>query len=254
MELERPFLEDQTLDPKKVRLDLSGDVHHYARYWGPSPAKAESNYASVVSGGGGAFLHGTSTDFGDVKAQATYPEKKDAFWETIGRVVNPLKIVSGGLLGLIGGLLGFVLVWALSVGPSTRDAGQRFFRWFGLELGAPAPELACIIPPSIESERFGALLHAELFFVVLLAGSFGLLFLAAQSMEDKWRVRFVGGGMIVFLSVAIFGREFFTAGSGLPHPFIRSFLLACGLALGVAFLAWNSSYRERLFEETRHSP
>jgi len=55
---------DEVLDPTQVRLDLSGDVHQYARYWGPRSrtshlartdnptAKQEEapNYASVVSG------------------------------------------------------------------------------------------------------------------------------------------------------------------------------------------------------------
>ena len=64
---------DAKLDHGQCRLDLSGDVHHYARYWGPA-APADSairkynrvrgtasaqSYASVVSGAGGAFHHPT---------------------------------------------------------------------------------------------------------------------------------------------------------------------------------------------------
>jgi hypothetical protein len=48
----------------RYRLDLSGDIHHYARYY---PRAPEDTYGSVVSGLGGAFHHpsftrATSTD------------------------------------------------------------------------------------------------------------------------------------------------------------------------------------------------
>jgi hypothetical protein len=56
--LERPFLKNpEPLGEGKCRVDLSGDIHHYARYWGATPASQEtSNYTSVMSGGGGAFF------------------------------------------------------------------------------------------------------------------------------------------------------------------------------------------------------
>src|SRR6185312_9066667 len=62
-----------SLREEQCRLDLSGDVHHYARYWGPTttgssprgdstaPRPAADNYASVVSGAGAAFHHPTTT-------------------------------------------------------------------------------------------------------------------------------------------------------------------------------------------------
>ncbi len=63
--LEPSFLQANggKLNNSKCRLDISGDIHHYERYWGstqndPNPA----NYASVVAGGGGAFLHPSHTD------------------------------------------------------------------------------------------------------------------------------------------------------------------------------------------------
>ena len=42
----------------ECRLDISGDVHHYARYWGDEHV---DNYASVVAGGGGASMSTTQT-------------------------------------------------------------------------------------------------------------------------------------------------------------------------------------------------
>ena len=50
-----------------ARLDLAGDVHHYARYL------KQTNYASVVSGGGGAFLHPSDTTLGDIAPDHIYP-------------------------------------------------------------------------------------------------------------------------------------------------------------------------------------
>ena len=72
-----------------MRLDLSGDIHPYARYWGPpsgaSPredAKAEQpraeNYASVVSGIGGAFHHPSQTYLDEVQEQTLYPRVDDS--------------------------------------------------------------------------------------------------------------------------------------------------------------------------------
>src|SRR5262249_39615900 len=53
------FIPGENPLPKDTcRLDLAGDVHHFARYF-ESP---DGNYASVVSGGGGAFLHPSDTN------------------------------------------------------------------------------------------------------------------------------------------------------------------------------------------------
>jgi hypothetical protein len=62
------------LRPGTCRLDVSGDTHHYSRYWGPIDEGATANYASVVAGMGGAFMHPTQTDIGAVRATVKYPD------------------------------------------------------------------------------------------------------------------------------------------------------------------------------------
>lgn len=92
--IEQPFLHDgkfvvasgegknKKYDPfndKICRLDLSGDVHHYARYWGPKMRNFDSqkfnahNYASVVAGGGGAFFDSTATLIGTASDDSRNP-------------------------------------------------------------------------------------------------------------------------------------------------------------------------------------
>jgi hypothetical protein len=69
----------------ECRLDLAGDVHHYARYGSVEAvhdAVPAHSFASVVSGGGGAFLHPTSTSVGEIAPRRLYPPP----WESRARV------------------------------------------------------------------------------------------------------------------------------------------------------------------------
>jgi predicted ATPase len=60
LQVELPSLpvEPNTRVSPRARLDLSGDIHHYARYY---PAGEVGHYGSVVSGLGGAFHHPSFT-------------------------------------------------------------------------------------------------------------------------------------------------------------------------------------------------
>lgn len=59
------------------RIDLSGDIHHYARYFPRAEAgPAQSNYGSIVSGLGGAFHHPSFTRLdGPRPEQRVEPER-----------------------------------------------------------------------------------------------------------------------------------------------------------------------------------
>lgn len=90
----------------QCRLDISGDVHHYARYWGDE--SSGGHYASLVSGGGGASMSPTQTDYGEVPAQAIYPSKR-----TSRRVINkelfkPWVVFRGGNVWLAGFLIAMI--------------------------------------------------------------------------------------------------------------------------------------------------
>lgn len=110
--LDLPFIEaEKPLDQDKCRLDISGDSHRYERYWGPKAEGRDDstpqakNYASVVSGLGGAFHHPSYTKGGRLKNQAIYPPQGRSSDETARKVLNVWNIITGGyvwLMGLIG--------------------------------------------------------------------------------------------------------------------------------------------------------
>lgn len=136
-----PYLLGKEVEPGRCLLELSGDVHHYARYWGPrvpdppdraacathyagsrglGPAPANESYASVVSGLGGAFLHPTETDFDEVKPQVLHPDPAVSRAAMAARVFRPWVIVDGGYLWVVGGGVAAVFYAA-----STLDRGAR---------------------------------------------------------------------------------------------------------------------------------
>lgn len=119
-----PFLDRGNGEPPSplaedcVRLDLAGDIHHYARYGGPARSDQPANYASVVSGLGGAFLHPSHTDFGEVRPQVLYPDKAHSRATVASRLFRPWTIWRGGLIWLVGGLVALVMTYAARV-PTT---------------------------------------------------------------------------------------------------------------------------------------
>jgi hypothetical protein len=134
--LECPFLKGaQALDKSLCRLDLSGDVHHYARYWGPNssnlPEKEQSadNYASVVAGIGGAFLHPSQTDLGKVEEQALFPTKARSRRAVGDEILNFWNLVTGGYVWLLGFILAFIIYFGVTIPQSSRQviASITFF-------------------------------------------------------------------------------------------------------------------------------
>jgi hypothetical protein len=62
-----------------------------------------------MSGLGGAFLHPSHTDVGEVKAQALYPAADISRKEVAKRVLMPWNILAGGIIGIVGGLVAMLL-------------------------------------------------------------------------------------------------------------------------------------------------
>lgn len=145
--LKQPFFENgelKPLEPSKekdknispapgdyCRLDLSGDVHHYARYWGPENSEnpegkdsASANYASVVSGGGGAFLHPSETLTGKgterVCPQITFPTPDESHKRVAGGVFDLANIRNGGYVQVIGAIMALVIYVCLAYFADTR--------------------------------------------------------------------------------------------------------------------------------------
>ena len=131
---------ERKLGNDEIRLDLAGDVHHYARYWGPPspntqptrthiPAKVpktRTNYASVMSGLGGAFHHPSTTTVDEIREQALYPNENDSRRAVAGEIFNPWRVVKGGGVWFVGGLVAIILAFAAIADRSSRPAIHNF--------------------------------------------------------------------------------------------------------------------------------
>jgi hypothetical protein len=157
------------LEHKRVRLDLSGDVHLYERYWGtdhseipdsvdqlyaaraagerlpsdtreyeaperyraagdhavvrmrgndekpPTEAHGRTNYASVVSGLGGAFHHPSQVRRGTTTPCAAWPSAEHSAREIGVRLVDPYEMFRAGAVGIAGLLVAttcYLLGWS----------------------------------------------------------------------------------------------------------------------------------------------
>jgi hypothetical protein len=138
--LERPFLKDgEPLPEGKCRVDLSGDIHHYARYWGPPPASETSdNYASVMAGGGGAFFHPSQTNVHEVPQQVLYPRPEASRRETAKHLFDFRNIVKGGFVWLFGFIIAFGLFFTAYFPQSGRDSVDSFPPFVKLGISPPA--------------------------------------------------------------------------------------------------------------------
>ena len=140
--LERPFLKDGAqLPPGKCRLDLSGDIHHYARHWGtPAGSQETSNYASVVAGAGGAFFHPTQTTAGEVAPEVIYPVPDASRRKVADELFTLTNIVKGGYVWLFGFIIAFVLAFAANFPQSSRDSIDGFPPFIDAGVSPPVSE------------------------------------------------------------------------------------------------------------------
>ena len=129
--LPRPFMKQEDRAPGdsddipsgSCRLDISGDTHHYERYIIPPPddiTAEKSNYASVVCGMGGAFLHPSHTDFGEIQPVEMQPEKRTSRVMFTQKLVNAFNIMNGGFVWVAGAVISMLLYLAAIVPGATR--------------------------------------------------------------------------------------------------------------------------------------
>ncbi|MEN3330837.1 MAG: hypothetical protein V7641_202, partial [Blastocatellia bacterium] len=187
LNLRRPFLHDGFLLEGECRLDLSGDTHHYARYWGPdatvredadsstvvrSDAPSASNYASVVSGLGGAFFHPSHTGVHEVAEQVLYPSPETSRRAVAARLFNPWHLISGGYVALLGASVAAIIYFAAAIPKSSRDVVDALLQRLGIT-AAPATFLNQHFPdvkgPTSELlTRAGFTLPATVWHLILL--------------------------------------------------------------------------------------
>lgn len=144
--ISRPFLPDNgdlatsgdaKLKTGQCRVDLSGDVHHYARYWGPqngavprqhttAPRPSANSYASVVSGAGGAFHHPSTTYDNEICEQVLYPPEDNSRKAVAERLFKFWNVVQGGYVWLAGLIIAFTIFFGVTIPKSSREFISNF--------------------------------------------------------------------------------------------------------------------------------
>lgn len=125
LRLPRPFCGKAASfpEPEQLHLDLSGDVHHYARYADP----AHPNYASVVAGGGSAFVHPTHTSHFEAdqawppRAARLYPSPEESRRLMVARLLCPWRILRGGGVFLLGGVFALLVYLGVALSPDLQQ-------------------------------------------------------------------------------------------------------------------------------------
>ena len=172
LKLTQPFLSDdpgktdltETGDKKlatgQCRLDLSGDVHHYARYWGPkapaptpprkdntAPQPAAKSYASIVSGLGGAFHHPSSTYDNEICEQVLYPSETKSREAVANRLFKFWNVINGGRVWVFGLIMAFTIYFGASVTQSSKQFLGSIGLLNTLNLTSPGPIEPTVVQP-----------------------------------------------------------------------------------------------------------
>lgn len=135
-----PFLANGELENGRCRLDLSGDHHKYERYWGMAGEAAthaprdgeRHNYASIVAGLGGAFLHPSETDIGEVPRNKVYPVPKESRTAVAAQIFRPTFVARDSFVRPLAAALvalAFVGIFGRSVAVSRQDLWALVASW-----------------------------------------------------------------------------------------------------------------------------
>lgn len=268
LKLEQAFLPGETLPAGACRLDLSGDTHHYARYWGPSSdgsTPASDNYASVVSGLGGAFLHPSDTDVGEIHAQARYPSKRVSRIEVARRLFNPINIIDGGYVAVLGAFIAAVIFFGATIPVSSRVVTEKLLE--ALRVSVPqlldAPDLL----PRIEWPQQNLSQAASLSQLAILVRALSLIasiVLVAASVYqlksmvgsfrkevDRFRRHRIGAAILLVTGLAslVFGLWRLVEYRANLSPFQCSLLILFSMVWSATALAASLVYSEWLFKQ-----
>ena len=262
--LEPGFLQDGKLSHDKCRLDISGDVHHYERYWGNVDQNgASGNYASVVAGGGGAFLHPSHTDAGEIKKQSVYPAEIDSHREVTQRILNPWQIFLGGYAWLIGAMVGFITYFAVTVPQSTWSLFElvpnnlRPVAVAGSENFLARIQMALTLP-DIHATLSGYWIdsiYLVLFVAFLVAWRLmsipELLKVKYNNSRDIWNTRLATFLIPVVLWLIPLLLLTLAPGELNPPPFLAAILSGLSCVAGLLIFVLIRCYSDILFERSR---
>lgn len=164
-------------DPKcttaggRVQLDLSGDVHHYARYEGPP------GYTSIVAGLGGAFHHPsftTHTRPHPTKEPAReYPTHDDSLLAVGRRLLQPTTMLVGSWFRALPMAIGLVFGFAALLSPAAQWLLHGILSWvpgsgaLGIPLGDATHGLRSLVAAGVFLLACGLVVGAVLLFRVV---------------------------------------------------------------------------------------
>ena len=81
-----------------------------------------------MSGLGGAFHHPSTTSVDEIREQALYPDEDESRKHVAGEIFNPWRVVKGGGVWFVGGVVALILAFAAIADRSTRPAIHNFKR------------------------------------------------------------------------------------------------------------------------------
>jgi hypothetical protein len=275
--LEQPFLQGQggTLPAGKARLDIAGDVHHYARYWGTTPEAGteeghRTNYASVISGLGGAFVHSSSTDVGEVRAKVRYPEPRTALAVSIRRLTNLWTIMRGGRVWMVGALVASTIFLGGLVSDSPRkDLVAPLLQSLGHTVGAideasflKAAHISLTVIEDAARKPFNRELSClPLLLAVVLLGILTHHRLKAKSKSrggekaiQSWSYRWpIAMAVLAACATVVF--LYFIPGKHSSYrtlkPLVSNFVMLVLLAVSFGAFYWNRQYDDAMFRQSR---
>lgn len=117
------FLEEQVFKSSRVRVNLSGDYHHYRRH-----ASDDGRRQKVTAGTGGAFAHPTHTFkrdplAGNLALRCAYPDHQASARLAWKNVLFPLK---NGSFGTLTGVVYLLVGWNIVGGLDAYQQGDMF--------------------------------------------------------------------------------------------------------------------------------
>ncbi len=163
--------------PGACRLDVAGDIHHYARYQAPAaePPPAAAAYASVVSGLGGAFHHPSFPVVGPRAPVTIFPPPAASRRAVARRLFNPVWLFRGGLIRVVPLVFCMFLAAAATSATGTGWLSDRMLAHVGIEHEAGVWDGAPVAIP----ERAGAdVLSTAGWFLGSLAAAAALVIVA----------------------------------------------------------------------------
>ncbi|HEX5081250.1 MAG TPA: hypothetical protein VFY40_04340, partial [Blastocatellia bacterium] len=243
---------DARMEPGQCRLDISGDIHHYARYWGPKPSKPErfrkgakapaptaESYASVVSGIGGAFHHPSETYVDQVQEQVLYPTEEESTGTVAQRIFNPYQIFDGGYVWLAGLLGAFMICFAATMTPSGNELINNLFSWSVFKT---------LFGEGWRTRRGAPLLFISPLPLIFAAASKKLFEKASGEIrpDPEWKLRAIFAVSLLALAA---GFLLLGHGSGVAL-FGKSLIIQLSIIWAGAAIAMSVRYSEFLFEKS----